>query len=292
MAISANDVKTLRDATGAGMMDCKRALQEADGDFEAAKDILRQRGQAKGAKREGRATGEGTIAVATAADQTRAVVLELNCETDFVGRSEDFRNLAQQLANQALESGAQSGEDLDVTALLDEAVSRIGERIQIGRLVNWQAAQPGLVAVYLHTATNRIAVPLEIGLDQEAGEQRDEVLALGRDLAMQVAAMRPVCVDRSGVPEEAVERERNVLRQAQDMANKPPQIQDKIITGRLDKFYGEVCLLEQEYTRESGKRVDAVVAEAAKRLGRTITIRRFERVEVGAGQQAEADGEE
>jgi elongation factor Ts len=283
MAVSAADVKALRDVTGAGMMDCKNALTEADGDMEKAKDILRQRGQAKGAKREGRATAEGTLAVAHTPDLQQVVVLELNCETDFVGRSDDFRALAQQLADQALVSDAHAADGLAADEMIDEAVSRIGERIVIGRVFNWKVTDAGVVVPYLHTATRKVAVLVELGLDKLADEAGENLWDIGREVGMQVASMRPLCVGREDVPADVVERERNVLRQADDMANKPPQIQDKIIEGRLSKFYAEVCLLEQEYAREKGVSVRDYVKRAAKDAGVDVTVRRFERIEVGVG---------
>jgi len=281
MSISANDVKALRDVTGAGMMDCKRALTEAEGDLEKAKDILRQRGQAKGAKREGRTTGEGTLALAAPAGGAQALLLELNCETDFVGRSDDFKALAQALADQALAADAADAEALAVESQIDEAVSRIGEKIRVGRLANWRATAPGVVTCYLHTATGRVAVLVELGLDAPAGDKLAAVEEIGRELGMQVAAMKPVAVGREDVPAELVEREREVLRGAADMASKPPAIQEKMIDGRLGKYFQEVCLLEQTYARDNTKTMKQYLAEAAKAAGVAVTVRRFVRYEVG-----------
>lgn len=281
MEISASVVKALRDQTGAGMMDCKRALVEAEGDVEKAKDILRQRGQAKGAKREGKAAGEGTLVVAAKPDGSQVVVLELNCETDFVGRSEDFRVLAQALADQALAKDVSSADGIDPGHLIDEAVSRLGEKIVIGRIANWKAEQPGVVSCYLHTATGRVAVPVELGLDAEAPDKLAAIDEVGRELGMQAAAMKPICVSRTDVPAELVDHEREVLRGAADMANKPPAIQDKMIEGRLGKYYAEVCLLEQTYARDQAKKVGDYVNDAGKAAGVKLTVKRFERVEIG-----------
>jgi elongation factor Ts len=287
MAITAKEVQALREVTGAGMMDCKRALVEAEGDMEKAKDLLRQRGQAKGAKREGKATGEGTLVLAASPDGTKLVVLELNCETDFVGRSDDFRALAQTLADLALAGGITDPEALDGGALIDEAVSRLGEKIRVGRLVSWQATAPGLVHAYLHTATGRVAVPVELGFEAPVGDKLAAAADIANELGMQAAAMRPVSLSRDDIDAALVAHEREVLRGAADMASKPPAIQDKMIEGRLGKFYQEACLLEQVYARDNTKSVKQFVAEAAKAAGLIVTVRRFERLEVGRGGGAE-----
>jgi len=279
MAISAAEVKALRDATGVGMMDCKRALEQAEGDVEKAKDLLRQQGLAKGDKRSGRTTADGAVAIVISADLAQAVVLELNCETDFVGRTDDFRALAQQLAQSALASGAQTPEDVDAADAINEAVSRLGEAIRVGRLIRWTAAAGSKLGSYLHTATHRVAVLVELGVE---GSVADEAAAdAAREVGMQVAAMQPICVAREDVPAERLDREKEVLRQAGDMANKPPQIQDKIIEGRLGKFYAEVCLLEQPYAKDPDLKVQQYLEQAGKAAGGKLCVKRFERIEVG-----------
>ncbi|MBI5833169.1 MAG: translation elongation factor Ts [Armatimonadetes bacterium] len=284
MAITAKEVQALRELTGAGMMDCKRALTEAEGDLQAAKDILRQRGQAKGAKREGKATGEGTVVYAAKADGTQILLLELNCETDFVGKSDDFRALAQKLADKALAENVSEAEAVGGDEWIDEAVSRLGEKIRVGRVVNWQIEQPGVAGVYVHTATGRVAVAVELGLAEPVGDKAEVALEICRELGMQATAMKPVCLDRAAVPAELVEHEREVLRGAADMAKKPPQIQDKIIDGRMSKFYSEICLMEQTYARDNTKTMTQYVADTAKAAGLVATVRRYERIEVGRGE--------
>lgn len=282
MEISAKTVMALREQTGAPMMDCKRALQEAEGDMEKAKDLLRQRGIAKGQKREGKATGEGTIVVAAAADGSQVVMLELNCETDFVGKSDDFRGLAQALADSALERDITDAEQVGGEDLINDAVTRLGEKIRVGRLLNWRAEAPGVITSYVHTATGRVGVLVELGL--AAAPDADGLAAaqaIGRELGMQVTALRPAYLNREEVPAEVVEREREVLRGAADMANKPPQIQDKIIDGRISKFFAENTLLEQAYARDSSKSVTEYLNEAAKAAGLAVTPQRYVRLEVG-----------
>ncbi len=278
MAISAAEVKALRDATGAGMMDCKRALAEANGDLEAAKDLLRQQGLAKGDKRAGRTTGEGCVAVAVSADHTRAVVVELNCETDFVGRTDDFRALAQGMAVKALASGATAAEQVADEDGINAAVSRMGEAIRVGRVVAWQAADGHLLGSYLHTATHKVAVLVELAVEGLGAADAAEV---AKELGMQVCAMQPLCVGRDEVPADRLEREKAVLRGAADMANKPPQIQDKMIEGRLGKFYQEVCLVDQVYFKDNALTIKKFLAETGQRLGGKLTVTRFERLEVG-----------
>ncbi len=279
MAVTAGDVKALRDVTGAGMMDCKRALQEADGDLEKAKDLLRQQGLAKGDKRAGKTTAEGCVAVATSDDCQAAVVVELNCETDFVGRTDDFRKLSEKIAAEAFAGGATSADQIDASDAINEAVSKLGEAIRVGRVVRWSAADGGRIGYYLHTATRRVAVLVELACEGVA--DLAAVAGVGREIGMQVAAMQPLCVDRAGVPADRLEREKSVLREAGDMANKPPQIQEKIIEGRLGKFYQEVCLLEQTYAKDGELSVARYLENQSKALGGTLGVRRFERLEVG-----------
>lgn len=278
MAISAAEVKALREATGVGMMDCKRALEQAGGDVEAAKDLLRQQGLAKGDKRAGRTTGDGCVAIAISADGQQAVVLELNCETDFVGRTDDFRALAQTLADGALAGGASTPEEVGGEDAINEAVSRLGEAIRVGRLIRWTAADSGFLGSYLHTATHRVAVLVELGTE---GVGAEAASIAAKEIGMQVAAMQPICVDRADVPAERLEREKEVLRQAADMASKPPAIQDKIIEGRLGKFYAEVCLVEQPYAKDPEQKVKQYLEAAGKAAGGKLVVRRFERIEVG-----------
>lgn len=279
MAVTAGDVKALRDVTGAGMMDCKRALQEADGDLEQAKDLLRQQGLAKGDKRAGKTTAEGCVAVATDDDCRAAVVVELNCETDFVGRTDDFRKLSDQIAAEAFAGGATSADQIDASDAINEAVSKLGEAIRVGRVVRWTAADGGRIGSYLHTATRRVAVLVELAC--EGVTDLAAVAGVAREIGMQVAAMQPLCVARDGVPADRLEREKSVLREAGDMANKPPQIQEKIIEGRLGKFYQEVCLLEQTYAKDGELTVARFLENQSKALGGTLGVRRFERLEVG-----------
>jgi len=278
MAVSAAEVKALRDLTGAGMMDCKRALQEAGGDVEKAKDLLRQQGLAKGEKRAGRATAEGCIAIALTDDAQSAVALELNCETDFVGRTDDFRALAADAAVAALTNQANDLEGLGLGDRVNEAVSKLGEVIRIGGVSRWAAAEGGQLGYYLHTATHRVAVLVELGVAGVAAEVAAEV---AKEIGMQVAAMQPLCVSRDQVPADKLDHEKEMLLQAADMANKPPQIQEKIIEGRLGKYYSEVCLLEQEYAKDADKTVQKYLDEQAKAAGGELTVRRFERLEVG-----------
>ena len=279
MAVSAAEVKALRDLTGAGMMDCKRALQEADGDHEKAKDLLRQQGLAKGEKRAGRATAEGCIALAVTADGTKATALELNCETDFVGRTDDFRALATAAAAAALDSPADDMDGLGLGDQVNDAVSKLGEVIRAGRIVRWTAADGGRIGYYLHTATHRVAVLVELGV----GDGADDAVVgeTAKEIGMQVAAMQPLCIAREDVPAEKLDHEKELLLEAADMTNKPPQIQEKIIEGRLGKFYGEVCLLEQEYAKDTDLTVQKFLDAQSKAAGGTLTVRRFERLEVG-----------
>lgn len=280
MEIPAAEVKALRDETGAGMMDCKRALQEAGGDLEGARAILRQSGKSKGAKREGKTAGEGGMAVAAATDASAAVAVELRCETDFVARSDDFRALCQTVADWTLQTAGSDFAALGLTDAVDEALTRLGEKLELGRQERYEAAPGGVVGHYLHTATNKVAVLLELGCEGDG--DRTAVAGVGRDLAMQVAAMRPEVVSIDQIPADRLATEREVLRGSADMAGKPAEIQDRMIEGRLRKgFYQQICLLEQIFARDGEKTVTQWLAEQSRQLGVKLSVRRFTRLEVG-----------
>lgn len=269
MAITAQQVKELRERTGAGMMECKTVLSEANGDMDAAIDLLRKRGLAKADKKAGRVAAEGVVMVATSADQRRAVVLELNCETDFVAKNEDFVGFAKRCAEASLQQGA------DLAALASGAleeerkglVSKLGENIALRRLQQVSVDQ-GRVGSYLHGS--RIAVLVAV-----QGEVTEE---LGRDLAMHVAASRPEVVHPQDVSAERVEREKEILiAQAAD-SGKPREIIEKMISGRMNKFLNEIALTGQPFV----KNPDQTVGDLLKQSGGAKVLE-FVRYEVGEG---------
>ncbi len=282
---SAQAVKALRDKTGAGMMDCKRALADAGGDGEKAVDLLRERGLAKAAKRGGRATTEGAIAVSLAG--TQAGIVELGCETDFVARTDEFGQLASELAEVAA-AWADRG---DAAALLDAevdgekvrdrisaAVGKLGENIDLKRAARLVVAGSGLVGGYVH-AGGKLGVL--VALRSEAAAT--ELEGLAKDLAMHVAAAdpTPVALDRDGVPPEALERERTIYRKQAEQSGKPEQVIDKIVEGRMAKFYKDVSLVDQAFVKDPDRSIGHLLKEASKQLGKDVAVTGFVRFKLG-----------
>jgi elongation factor Ts len=296
MSITPEMVKTLRDRTSAGIMECKRALEKTQGDLDGAAQLLREEGAAKADKKVGRAAGEGVVAAFVAPGGNAGALVELNCETDFVARTDPFARLGAALAEQVCAEGVPPdvGAFLDRPALrgaggqtvgqrVKEAIAALGENIVVrraGRLALADGA--GLVAAYIH-AGGKIGVLVELAAGSPAVAAREEFARLARDVAMQVAAMAPRFVRREDVPAEALERERAVLRAQPDMQGKPPAVQAKIVEGRLGKFYAEACLLDQPFIKDEERRatVGQQVQAAAKALGAAVEVRRFCRFKVG-----------
>ncbi len=283
-AITAALVKELREMTGAGMMEWKKALTEVDGDLEKAVDVLRTRGLAAVAKKAGRATNEGTIVAIVSEDCKTGVVVEINCETDFVAINEKFQAYAERIARAALvakpaDVEALKAAEIDgetVEAILTDAIHVMGENIQIARV---QVAEADGVAAYIHGA-GKIGVLVTFaleGIDPAAeGFQK-----CGRDLAMQVAAINPVSANREDVPAEVVEREMAIYKAQAAESGKPENIQVKIAEGRLEKFYKENCLAEQAFVKDSDITVLQYVNNVAKQLGGSIKIAGFVRYLLG-----------
>ncbi|WP_419166927.1 translation elongation factor Ts [Candidatus Palauibacter sp.] len=278
--ITAGAVKALRDRTGAGMMDCKKALIEAQGDAERAIDLLRKAGAARAAKRVARTVSEGTIRVAKR--DGSASMVEVLSETDFVARSEAFESFAGELAEQMFDLPIGDGETLEGEALLrlegggevegrlNQLRVQVGENIQLGRAVRYDLGEGGAFASYVHFG-NRIGVLVEIS---DSGAAAVET---ARGVAMHAAATNPRGVSPDDIPAEQVERERALLTEQALEQGKPPSITDKIVAGRMRKFFEENALLWQSYVRDPDRTVKELLAEA----GRDLTVRRFVRFEVG-----------
>lgn len=273
MAITAALVKELRERTGSGMMECKNALTETNGDIEAAIELMRKRGLAKADKKAGRTAAEGTIVVALSDDARKAAMVEVNCETDFVAGGDDFRNFAQAVGQKVLESNVDSVDALNeleldgktINQTRQELVAKIGENIQVRRFVRFQT-EAGRVTSYLHGSRIGVLVELEGGSAE-----------LGKDIAMHVAASRPLCVAEQDVPAEVVDKEREILiAQAQD-SGKPREIIEKMVQGRLNKFLSEMALVGQPFVKDP----DQTVGKLLK--GANAQVTRFARFEVGEG---------
>ncbi len=292
--ITAALVKELREQTGAGMMDCKAALDENDGVMEAAIDWLRAKGLSKAAKKAGRAAAEGLIAVMC--DQKRAVVVEVNSETDFVARNEDFQKLVSNIAEVALQHGGDRdaigatsypASAKSVDEIVSEHVGSIGENLQFRRMALLE--DEGCVfGAYVHNAVtdNLGKIGVAVAL-KYAGEKRDEVAALARQVAMHVAATSPVCVNPEEVPADLINREREVLTEQARQSGKPENVIEKMIEGRIRKFYEEICLSKQTFVIDGENSVEKALQLAGKDLGADISLSAFVRFGLGEGVEKE-----
>lgn len=294
MEITAQMVKELRDQTGAGMMECKQALIEAQGDMERARLILREKGAAAAVKRESRQAAEGVVVSAVSPDRRRGALLELNAETDFVARNDEFQALAKELVQQLLESGfegsleeflqqpSQVDPERTVRQRVEDLVARIREKIVVGRIATFQTEANGCIETYIHLG-GKIGVMVELRTASEAGAQHAETIRLAKELGMQIAFGNPGYLTREQVPQHLIEEEREVQRQRALNEGKPPQAVDKIVEGRLGKFFEQICLLEQGYIRDEKRSVRQVVEEFSRVVGEPIAVQRFVRFSVGQG---------
>lgn len=275
MVASAETVKELRDRTGAGIMDCKAALLDSAGDMEKAIDFLRKKGMASAAKRAGRDAKEGLVVV-RAQGQT-AVIVEVNCETDFVARTDDFQSLVNLAAQEVISDGDAAISNSKITDRVAELSGKIGEKILVRRAKKIQSTG-GSLFNYVH-ANQKLGIVIEIAAGKDASKTNPAFEALGKDLAMQVAASNPICVVRAEVPAATIEREKAIYRE--EVKGKPENIVEKIITGKLDKYYQTVCLTEQVFIKDDKKTVKALVEEVGKQIGDTLTIKQFTRYQLG-----------
>ena len=290
MAITAAMVKELRDATGAGMMDAKKALTETDGDFEAAVDWLRTKGLAKAAKKSGRVAAEGLVAVSV--QNGTGVAVEVNSETDFVGKNAEFQTMVGSFAQTALnvaDLDALAQTDIGgktVTEILTDKIATIGENMSLRRMHKIEVSS-GVVVPYMHNATadglGRIGVL--VGLQSEA--DANSLSGLGKQLAMHIAATSPASLSANDLDAELVDREREVLIEQAKASGKPQAIAEKMVEGRMNKYYQEVVLLEQTSVIDGETRIADVIANAGKDAGADIALKAFVRFNLGEGVERE-----
>jgi elongation factor Ts len=274
--ITAASVAKLREMTNAGMMDCKKALQEAGGDLDAAQDILRKRGIATASKKASREAKEGVIAQYVQPGARVGVLVEINCETDFVARNEMFRTFADDLARKL---AANPNADLEAERV--DAVSRIRENIKIARHARMEVNSHGMIAAYIHTGA-KVGVLVEVGAGKDSTVTNDEFKQLVKDITLQIAAAHPTAVTREQVPPETIAKEREIAAQSDRLKGKPPQAMEKILEGMLEKFYQTHCLVDQGFVKKNSEvSVKEHVAQISKQLGDEIAIRRFVRFQVG-----------
>ncbi len=297
MAITAAQINELRKTTGAGMLDCKKALEEVGGDIEQAVDLLRKKGLAAASKKAGRAATEGMVAAAVSANGNAGILVEINSETDFVAKNDKFQDFVKQVADHVLQKNPSNLEDLmaqpfagdpskNVQTLLTEAISVIGENMQIRRFVTFAVADKGMVGSYIH-AGGKIGVLVEAAFEGTADEK---LAACIKDIAMHTAAASPSYLQRSEVPADVLEREKDIYRDKARQTGKPDNIIEKIIEGQINKFYGDICLLEQSFVKDPDKSIQKYLDETGKTLGGTITLKRFTKFVLGEGlEKKESD---
>ena len=285
--ISATMVMKLRKMTGQGMMDCKRALQEANGDTEKAMDILRKKGLATLAKRAERETSEGLVVCKASEDGKTVAMATLCCETDFVAKSDDFIATAQALADYALACSAEKGtenvletvvDDRKFSDVLTEMVSKTGEKTQVGDYAKYKLDGPGLISIYIHF-NEKVGTMVQIETSDDNVAAADVLKHTASDMAMHITATKPLALDKDQIDSETIEREKAIF--AEQVKNKPANIIEKIIEGKIRKFFAENCLLDQPFVKDDSKSVAQVLADAAKQAGGEAKIKRFDRFEVG-----------
>ena len=274
--ITAKMVSELREATGVSMMECKKALVEAGGDKDKAVTLLRERGMATAQKKAGRATNQGAVAAAVSADGKTAALIEINCETDFVARNDQFKVFAAAMAAKALGTDAALA-DL-MKAEITEMIQKTGENMQIRRNVRVQAQGEGRIVSYIHLGAKE-GVLVELGCGKAATAALPAFLELGRDLAMHVSAVVPRYLHRQEVPADIVAAERAIY--AKQVEGKPAAIVDKIVDGKVNKFYSEVCLVDQPFVKEQKQSVKQLLEAKGKELGDVLVIRRYIRWMLG-----------
>jgi elongation factor Ts len=282
-------VKELRDKTNAGMMDCKKALTDTNGDMEKAVDLLRQKGLAVAQKRSGRATSEGLVETCIQNDGKLGVMVEVNCETDFVAKSDAFIEFARNIALHVAESNAASPAELmeekfaknpalSIQDMLNEMVAKLGENSGIKRFVKFN---DGVVETYIH-AGGKLGVMIELDCENDAAAKNADFIEFAKNICMHIAAANPVSIRREDVPADLAERERNIFIQQAIDSGKPANIAEKMVGGKMDRFFAESCLLEQKFVKDDKISIQDLIKDVAAKLGTKISIKRFARFQVGA----------
>ncbi|CDF57936.1 translation elongation factor Ts [Thermobrachium celere] len=287
MQITAKMVSELRERTGAGMMDCKKALVQAEGDMEKAIEILREKGLAAAAKKAGRVAAEGVVETYITEDGKVGAVVEVNCETDFVGKNEDFVNLAKNLAKQAALSSAKTveeileekyiaDENMTVREAITSLIAKLGENMTFRRFERFNV-ENGVIMDYIHGG-GRIAVMVQVeGANNEVAKE------VAKELALQIAAANPLYLVKEEVPQDVIEKEKEIYRQQALNEGKPEKVVEKMVEGRLQKYFKEVCLLEQLWIRDQDKTIRKFVEEKSKEANAELVVKKFVRFEKGEG---------
>ncbi len=285
--ISAATVVKLRKLSGQSMGECKKALEEANGDMDKAMEILRKKGMATLAKRAERETTEGAVVAWQSPDGKTAAMATLCCETDFVAKSDDFVALAQNLRDYIASGMAQPGATTvlqtviagkNFQEVLTEVVSRTGEKMQVGDYMRFHLAGPGIIGIYVHF-NHKVGSMVQIETDSEKVAQSDAIKQAASDFAMHITAIKPIALDPSSLDPQTIENEKAIY--AEQVKNKPAAVVEKIVDGKLKKFFSDYCLTLQPFVKDDTKSVEQVLAEAAKQAGGKASIKQFVRLEVG-----------
>ena len=292
MTITAAQVKELRELTGAGMMDAKKALTDAEGDMEKAKEILRQKGVATAEKKSGRAAAEGLVEARIAADKKTGILVEVNCETDFVARGDAFKAMVDTVSAIVLDKAPADLEALmampspqgggTVQNYVTDQVGAIKENLTIRRFVRYERQGAGAVASYIHTG-GKIGVLLEVAAQNDASTSKPEFQQLVKDLTLHIASASPEFVTRNEIPQSVIDEETRIEMGKEDLANKPVEIREKIVTGRVNKLMGERVLIEQPFVKDPSKTIEQLLADQSKALGDSFSVTRFTRFVLGEG---------
>jgi len=278
MAITTSMIKELRDATSLGIADCKKALEQADGDFDGAIKILREKGAAVAAKRASKEAKEGVIAADVSADAQSGAMIEVNCETDFVTRNEDFQAFVAELRGEAMnfESGKMAE---GVADKVEAKMATIGEKILFRRNAKLDVEGTGSITSYIHMG-GKVGVLVELGCENTETLSNPVYKELAKDLTLHVAAAAPEYLTRDEVPAETIESEKDIFRK--QLEGKPENILDNILKGKINKYFSQICFVEQGFVKEDKVSITDFVAEKGKELGDTITIKRYVRYQLGA----------
>jgi elongation factor Ts len=283
MAITAAQVNELRQKTGAGMMDCKKALTESNGDFEKAIEILRKKGASVASKRAEKSANEGMVVTKVSEDNKKASIIEVNCETDFVAKSDDFVKLAKEVVEAEFKTESNNAKQLiesdkNLNDKVVDVMGKVGEKIEISRVLT-EKANNGLIVDYIHMGS-KLGVLVKF---DNVTEKTTELVEIGKNIAMQVAAMNPISVYREEISKEMIEKEIDIYKELARKEGKPENILEKIATGKLNKFYAENCLFEQSYIKDStsSKTIANLIEEYNKKNNSQIKISMFKRFHLG-----------
>lgn len=282
--IDAKKVQELREKTGAGMMDCKKALVESQGDFEKAIELLRLKGAATAEKKAGRTAKDGCVVLHISSNGKSGLLFELNCETDFVAKTDQFQALLKDLLKQAVDKKFTSADQFPKEPI-KEAIAKLGENITVGKIFRFDHEGPGIVDSYLHSSSkeglNKLGVLVEAGFQKEESSGNDKVKALLHDVALQIASMNPEYVSRTEISKDILDKEKEIYKEQAKQEGKPEKILDKIAEGKLAKYYSLVCLADQLFIKDDKITVGQYIQNISKEIGDEIKIVKFGRIKVG-----------